>query len=137
MPRLTPLPPAVDALVTALGQVQPMRRGSLSERRVKCSKPGCPCATNPDARHGPYFSLTRGVKGTTVSRLVSAEEAPVVRRQVEAARAFRRHVEALWRACEAWADDELEALHTGPAEGAQKGGSRRRSPRRLRPRLPD
>ena len=41
---------------------KPMRRGSLSERYVKFSKPRCPCATDTNARHGPYFSLTRAVK---------------------------------------------------------------------------
>ncbi len=39
---------------------KPMRRGALSERYVKCSKKGCACAESPDARHGPYYSLTRG-----------------------------------------------------------------------------
>ena len=26
---------------------------------MKCSKPGCPCATDPDARHGPYLSIAK------------------------------------------------------------------------------
>ncbi|HEX2712885.1 MAG TPA: DUF6788 family protein, partial [Candidatus Acidoferrales bacterium] len=78
---------------------------------------------DPKARHGPYFSLTRGVGGRTRSRFISATQAELVRHQVEAGQHFRRQVEALWEACEQWADAQLE----GPAasEAAQKKGSRR------------
>ncbi len=115
----------------ALGRVRPMRRGVLTERRVTCSKPGCPCGRDPEARHGPYYSLTRAVGGRTRTRLVRAEDAIVVRRQIEDGRAFRGELESYWQACERAADAELEGLHAGQAE---KGGSRRRSSRRLRPR---
>ena len=115
----------------ALGPIRFMRRGVLTERRVTCSKPGCPCGHDPEARHGPYFSLTRAVRGRTRTRLVSADEAVVVRRQIEEGRAFRSEMEAYWQACERSADAELEGLR---AAQAKKGGSRRRSPRRLRPR---
>ena len=57
-----------------------MRRGSLSERFVKCGKSTCPCAQDPKARHGPYFSLTHAVKRRTQSRFLSPPEAAVVRR---------------------------------------------------------
>ena len=86
-----------------------MRRGSVSVRFVKCGKPGCPCATNPKARHGPYPSLTRAVGGKTHSRFLSPEQEEIARRQVEAGRQFRKRLEEYWRACEAWADQELEA----------------------------
>jgi hypothetical protein len=106
-----------------------MRRGSFAERYVKCHKPGCRCAEDPAARHGPYYSLTRGVGGQTQSRWLTAEQADVARRQVEAGQRFRAEVEAYWAACEAWADAQL-AAPAAPAPG-QKGGSRRPSkPRR-------
>lgn len=115
----------------ALGPIRAIRRGVLTERRVSCSKPGCPCGRDPEARHGPYFSLTRAVRGRTRTRLVNPEEAVVVRRQIEDGRAFRGELEAYWQACERAADAELEGLRAAEAE---KGGSRRRSSRRLRPR---
>ena len=61
------VPARVRALATQVGDPTPMRRGSLTERYVKCSKPGCRCADEAEARHGPYYSLTRtvaGIKGT-------------------------------------------------------------------------
>jgi hypothetical protein len=91
-----------------------MRRGSLSERYVKCGKFGCPCAAQPEARHGPYYSLTRAVAGRTQSRFLAAEEAALVRRQVAAGRQFRQQVEAYWAACERWADAQLDAPVEAP-----------------------
>lgn len=136
MPKSSPPapPPRVQVLAAALSQPQPMRRGSVSERWMKCGKPGCPCQTDKKARHGPYFSVTRGVKGRTSSRYLNEEEAAVARRQVEAGQAFRKEIAELWAACEAWADEELESTAASHPEGGEKGGSRRRSPRRLRPR---
>ena len=114
-------------LASRLAQPKPMRRGSLSERFVKCSKPGCPCATDSNARHGPYFSLTRAVKGQTHSRLVSPQQADVVRRQIEAGHEFRQQVDAYWRVCEQWADEEVEGTSTQTAEAVKKGGSKQAS----------
>lgn len=101
-----------------------MRRGSLSERMIKCSKPGCACAQDPEARHGPYYSLTHAVEGKTHSRFLTAEQADLVRRQIDAGRKFRGRVEALWEACEQWADSQL-AVVSASSEEAKKGGSKR------------
>ena len=122
MPDSLDVPARVRDLATLFARPQPMRRGSLSERYVKCSKPGCPCADDPKARHGPYFSLTRGVGGRTQSRFVSDAQAELVRRQVEAGQHFRRQVEAFWEACEEWADAQLQG--SGATAVAQKRGSK-------------
>ena len=74
------VPARVRTLAAQVGDPTPMRRGSLTERYVKCSKPGCRCAEEIEARHGPYYSLTRAEGGTTRSRYLSAEQAEVVRR---------------------------------------------------------
>lgn len=122
----TPSQAAIQ-LAARLAQPKPMRRGSLSERFVKCSKPGCSCATDPNARHGPYFSLTRAVNGRTHSRLVNPRQSEVVRRQIESGHDFRRQVDAYWKICEQWADEEVEGTSTQTAEAVKKGGSKRAS----------
>lgn len=127
MPDSTAPSQAAIQLAARLAQPKPMRRGCLSERFVKCSKPACPCATDPKARHGPYFSLTRAVKGRTHSRLVSARQIEVVRRQIEAGHQFRQQVDAYWKVCEQWADEEMEGTSTQTAEAVKKGGSKRAS----------
>jgi len=134
MPDPTDVPNPVRDLLDALAVPRPMRRGSLSERYMRCNKPGCPCAERPEARHGPYFSLTRVVGHRTRSRLVSAEQAATVRAQVEAGRQFRKHVEAYWQACEQWANAQLDAPAAASQEAAKKGGSRRPSTPRSSPR---
>jgi hypothetical protein len=111
-----------------------MRRGSLTERTVKCSRPGCPCKDRPEARHGPYFSLTRSVAGTTRTRLIAATQADTVRRQIETGRQFRDATELYWVACERLADAEIERLAEPAADRREKGGSVRRFRRRLRRR---
>jgi hypothetical protein len=107
-----------------------MRRGSLSERTIKCSKPGCACAEDPQARHGPYFSLTRAVEGKTRSRFLTPEQATIARQQIETGHEFRNQLEAYWEGCEAWADRELEGSPMASAQEAEKGGSKRASKKR-------
>ena len=109
----------------------PLRRGSLTERLVKCSRPGCPCQQEPTARHGPYYSWTRTVDGRTQTRLIPAGQTATVRRQIEVGRQFRDATELYWQACERLADTEL-ARETAAAAGREKGGSARRSRRSLR-----
>ncbi len=46
----------------------------------------------PQARHGPYLSLTRVEAGKTTSRYVGAAQAALAREQVEAGQQFRAHV---------------------------------------------
>jgi hypothetical protein len=120
------VPPRVRQLATDLADAKPMRRGSLSERTIKCSKPGCACAQNPKARHGPYYSLTHAVGGKTRSRFLTAEEADLVQKQIDVGRQFRGHVDALWEACEEWADQQL-AESSGSSGELKKGGSKRAS----------
>src|ERR1017187_6548623 len=120
------VPLQVRQLTTELADAKPMRRGSLSERTIKCSKTGCACAHDPKARHGPYYSLTHAVGGKTRSRFLTAEQADLVRQQIDAGRQFRGRVDALWEACETWADGQLEDL-AASFEEAKKGGSKRTS----------
>ena len=117
------VPALVRTLAAQVAEPTPMRRGSLSERYVKCSKPGCACAERPSARHGPYYSLTRTVGGRTQSRFVPAAQTARVRQQITAGQQFRRHVDAFWDACERWGDAQLEGAALTPPEAGKKGAS--------------
>ena len=128
------VPSPVRTLAAQMAAPTPMRRGSLSERYVKCSKPGCACAERPTARHGPYYSLTRTVGGRTQSRFVPAAQTARVRQQIAAGQQFRRHVDAFWDACEQWADGQLDAPEAAAQEAAKKGAAQKPSPRRSSPR---
>jgi len=123
------VPLRVRQLAAGLADTRPMRRGSLSERTIKCSKPGCACAQDPKARHGPYFSLTRAVEGKTRSRFLTPKQAKLAQQQIDSGREFREHVDAYWEACEEWADQQLAEVPDASGE-AQKGGSQRNSRQR-------
>src|SRR5215469_7839397 len=136
MPTPPPaVPPRVRQLAVGLADAKPVRRGSLSERTIKCSKPGCACAQYARARHGPYYSLTQAVGGKTRSRFLTAEQADVARQQLEAGREFRSRVDAFWEASKQWADAELAEVSTSSEE--VKKNSRRsshpKSPRKSKP----
>lgn len=107
---------------------RPMRRGSVSVRRICCHKPGCACASDPERRHGPYVSVVQGGGRNTKSRWIPPELEPLVRKQVEEARSFQDQVNGFLDACERWADAELE--QAALPEAAEKKGSRKRSKRR-------
>ena len=126
MPKPT-VPPDVFNLAQQLADPRPMRRGSLTERYVKCNKEGCPCGEDEDDRHGPYYSVSRVVKGRTKSRWLDAGHVDTVQRQIESGQQFREHVEAYWQACERWADTELESSPVASQEDAEKKGSKQQS----------
>ena len=121
------VPAAVGKLAKEVAEPRPMRRGSVSERFMKCGQKECRCQHDPQARHGPYFSLTRAEGGKTRSRYLSAERAALARQQVEAGREFRKLVERYWQACEQWGDTQLEASEAASQEAVKKGASKQRS----------
>jgi hypothetical protein len=63
------------ALLTKISEVGYCLPGTLTERRTRCSSPGCHCRSDPPALHGPYYSWTRKINGKTVSRTLSPEQA--------------------------------------------------------------
>src|ERR1700722_7829098 len=126
MAASTEIPPRVRQLLTELAQPQPMRRGSVSERSVKCGKPGCACNKDPKARHGPYYSLTQAVAGKTRSRFLTAEQAAVAQEQIATGRRFREQVDTYWEACEEWADTQMELSPAASSGEAKKKGYRER-----------
>ena len=127
------MPDSTTNVPFSFAEPVPMRRGSVSERFVKCGKSACPCAQDPKARHGPYFSFTHAVKGQTQSRFLSAEQAPVVRHQIDRGQRFRSEVDVYWKRCERAADQELSKLEAVPQKAAKKGGSKRSSKPRSGP----
>ena len=136
MPTSPPVvPPRIRQLAAELADTKPMRRGSLSERTIKCCKPTCACAQDPKARHGPYYSLTQAVGGKTRSRFLTLEQAEVVRQQIDAGREFRGRVDAFWEVCEQWADTQLEEVSTSLEEDKKNSNriSKPKSPRKSKP----
>ena len=136
MPESTALPPDFQALIESIPGLLPLRRGSVSERYMKCGKASCACRHDDSARHGPYFSWTRVIDGVTHSRMLSPAQADIVRRQIASGAEFRRIIEQFWEAAERLADEEIDTPADASPETAEKGGSRTSSRRRSGPKSP-
>lgn len=57
--------------------------GTLTTRMMKCGKPNCRCASDPDARHGPYYQWTHMVGGKPTQRYVSEQQAQILSRAID------------------------------------------------------
>lgn len=80
----------------ALNTADYLCSGTLLKRMKLCGKPGCRCAQDPDARHGPYYEWGHMQAGKLVHRSVTPEQAVILRRAL----ANYRKVKKLLRAWE-------------------------------------
>ena len=69
--------------------------GSVMSLYNRCGKPQCACHTDEKAKHGPYFVWTRKVKGKTVTRTLTAEQAQLCKRCIEAMRELEKTIETM------------------------------------------
>ena len=63
--------------------------GTLLERHLTCTHPGCACHADPPRLHGPYWYWTRKVNAKTVSRVLSPEQAAEYRPWFEGEKRLR------------------------------------------------
>jgi hypothetical protein len=63
----------------ALSAMDHFCSGTLLRRMKVCGKPGCRCAHDPSARHGPYYEWGHMKGGKLVHRTVSPEQAATLR----------------------------------------------------------
>jgi hypothetical protein len=54
------------------GKVLP---GSITERQMRCGRSGCGCHADPPRLHGPYWQWTRKLKGKTLGKYLSEQQA--------------------------------------------------------------
>jgi hypothetical protein len=69
----------IGAIRDSINAVDYLCSGTLLEHRTRCGKPGCRCANDPNARHGPYYDWGHMQAGKLVHRRVSPEQAAVLR----------------------------------------------------------
>ena len=81
----------INRLKSLIGELGPMRPGSLSRQYNVCGKPGCRCKDpkNP-RRHGPYYQLNYVYGGKQTSEFVRTRNLKVVRNQLANYKRFRR-----------------------------------------------
>jgi hypothetical protein len=72
----------IEHIREVLGGIEHLCSGTLLQRTKVCSKPGCRCATDPSARHGPYYEWGHMRGGKLVHRSVTAEQAVLLEQAI-------------------------------------------------------
>src|SRR5215471_8833510 len=78
----------------ALDAMEYLCSGTLLRRTKVCGKPGCRCAQDPSARHGPYYEWGHLKGGKLVHRVVSPEQAALLRLAIANYRQARKLLRA-------------------------------------------
>ena len=68
----------IDRIRQALGEIDILCSGTLLRRMKVCGKPGCRCAHDPQARHGPYYEWGHMKGGVLVHRSLTAQQAEIL-----------------------------------------------------------
>jgi hypothetical protein len=105
----------IAAELASLGLALP---GTLTQRHVRCGKPGCRCHADPPVLHGPYWQWTRKVAGKTITRLVADDQLDDYRQWLDNHRRLRALVAELEALTLAIADADPRARRR-PAAPAQ------------------
>ena len=66
-----------------LARLDYIASGTLTERMKVCGKPNCRCASDPDARHGPYYEWGYMHDGKLKHRSVPAERAELMQHAID------------------------------------------------------
>ena len=90
----------------ALSAMDHLCSGTLQRRMMICGKPNCRCAEDPQARHGPYYQWGRMKGRKLVHRMVSAEQAALLRLAIANYRQARKLMRAWERETERLIDAE-------------------------------
>ena len=56
--------------------------GTLHERKKKCGRANCRCATDPKALHGPYFEWGWMEDGRLVHKILSQKQAKEIKKAI-------------------------------------------------------
>jgi hypothetical protein len=81
----------------SLSAMEHLSSGTLLKRMKVCGNPRCHCASDPAARHGPYYEWSYLKGGKLRHRTLTPEQAEVMRRAI----ANYRKAKKLLRAWEA------------------------------------
>jgi hypothetical protein len=77
-------------LAAQLAETGYLYDGTVGRQWLTCGKDNCACASDPARRHGPYAYWTTKLKGRTVSRRLSLDEAQLLEVWVENRRELER-----------------------------------------------
>ena len=80
----------IEAIRAELAALDLVCSGTLLKRMKTCGSVTCRCARDPAARHGPYYEWGHMRAGKLIHRLVSPEQAEILRGAIANYRKLRR-----------------------------------------------
>jgi hypothetical protein len=112
------------AVQSQIAQLGDMRSGSITGTGGRCGNPHCHCHRAEDPGHGPYFRLTRKVKGKTVTETFSSPASLAkAQREVAECQRFRELGDQLLEV-----NEQICAVR--PVEQAQPSAQEKKRPKR-------
>ena len=73
----------IGGVRAALADIEYMSSGTLHMRMKVCGMPGCRCAQDPQARHGPYYDWGHMIGGKLVHRMVTPAQAELLQHAID------------------------------------------------------
>jgi hypothetical protein len=87
----------IKAIRARIAELDLVCSGSILERMKVCGKPNCRCAKTPPVLHGPYFEWSWPEEGHLAHKIVSREQADVIRRSIDNYREIKNLIDQ-WKA---------------------------------------
>jgi len=80
----------VDRIRDRITAIDHVCSGTIVTIMNTCGKPNCRCASDPSARHGPYYQWNRMKKGKLIHRTVTRQQAACLRKAIRNYRNIKR-----------------------------------------------
>jgi hypothetical protein len=77
-----------------LSGMQYLSSGTLQKRTKRCGNPRCRCATDPAARHGPYYEWSYLMGGKLRHRTLTPKQAELMRLAIANSRKVKKLLKA-------------------------------------------
>src|SRR5260370_24658177 len=118
------------AVQLQIGQLGDMRSGSITGTGGRCENQMCHCHRSGDPGHGPYYRLTRKVKGKTVTETFSSPASLAkAQREVAECQRFRELGDQLLNVSE-------QICEVRPVEETHPSAQEKQQPKRSNRKLP-
>src|SRR2546429_2435458 len=118
------------AVQSQIAQLGDMRSGSITGTGGRCGNPNCHCHRAGDPGHGPYYRLTRKVKGKTVTETFSSPASLAkAQREVAECQRFRELGDHLLNVSE-------QICELRPVEETQPSAQEKKPPKRSKRKSP-
>ncbi len=111
----------VNELIQQLSDLKPFRQGSLTARYHKCGKDYCHCAKEGDPGHGPYWTLSRAVKGKNIAKTIRSDSVELTKQQIARFHEFQTIVDQIKETNIKICDIQLEQNKQASLEAKKKG----------------